>query len=222
VSSLKEQVAEFTGELNDLLQAVLPHAPDVLAERQGARWVIRPEQRAPLHISGDRISSLDVRAHCRMDSRGEWLAVDQSYYVLSADLDRTPVLRFDYVRDARTAPARTFSCTHTEEHCLTCCPELVTLTRTTCRSSTYQWVVLGSGRPSRTPCSSSCRSAASTRCRTGGWRLRPAARPGGAVKRAQWPGTSRRRRLGPCAHLGYQVEAPQEPVKITGKALYYW
>lgn len=33
-----------------------------------------------------------------------WLAVEESSYKLSADLDRTPVLRFDYVRDATSTP----------------------------------------------------------------------------------------------------------------------
>jgi hypothetical protein len=105
VSGLDEQAQQFAGELNDLLQAVLPRAPDVLIERQTERLVVRPEPLAPLHINGERIATLDIRVRCRLDSRGQWLAVDQSSYVLSADLDRTPVLRFDYVRDAHTAPS---------------------------------------------------------------------------------------------------------------------
>jgi hypothetical protein len=109
--SLVEQSQEFADELSGLLCAVLPNAPGVVAEFSGDRAVVKPEEAVPIRVGGERLASLDVHLRCRLDSHGIWLAVESSTFRLRLDLDRTPLVRFDYVRDATTAP-----CSHLQVH----------------------------------------------------------------------------------------------------------
>lgn len=39
------------------------------------------------------------------DSRGVWLAVESSTFKVSLDIDRTPLVRFDFLRTSNTAPS---------------------------------------------------------------------------------------------------------------------
>lgn len=58
----------------------------------------------PLYVKGDRLASLKVSYQCCLDSRGTWLAIHASSFTLVADVDRIPVLRFDYMREMHSAP----------------------------------------------------------------------------------------------------------------------
>lgn len=103
---LAEQAHRYALDVARLLTAVLPGAPtDVVAEVSGDRVVLRPSGPVLLRVAGEPLAELNITVRCRLDSRGRWLAVDASRYELKALLDRTPVLRWDYVRDAHTVPA---------------------------------------------------------------------------------------------------------------------
>jgi len=96
---------ELSEEWDDLLKAVFPQAPDFDVETRGQKFVVHPIGRVvPLFVHGRRLASLEVSASCVWDSRSRYLAVEQSKFILSADLDRTPILRFDYVRDMNVRP----------------------------------------------------------------------------------------------------------------------
>jgi hypothetical protein len=103
--SLEDQARQFANELAELLEAVLPDAPPVVAELLADRVVVAPADAVPLSVQGERLASLEVHIRCRLDSRGTWLAIDQSAYKLRLDADSTPLLRLEYVRDAHTAPS---------------------------------------------------------------------------------------------------------------------
>lgn len=103
--SLEEQAQGFADELSTLLMAVFPDAPGAAAEISGERVVVPPTGDVPLSVGGDRLASLEIHVRCRLDSRGRWLAVDQSAYKLRLDADSTPLLRLEYLRDAHTAPS---------------------------------------------------------------------------------------------------------------------
>lgn len=103
--SLRRQANAFATDLSGLLTEALPKAPDAQAEASEDRVVIAPAEPVLLHVKDQPLGRLDLRMRCRLDSRGEWLAVEQSTFGLYANLDRTPVLRFDYVRDAKRSPS---------------------------------------------------------------------------------------------------------------------
>lgn len=109
--SLTEQAQRFADDLSATLAGVLPDAPEVVAEKVGDRVVVRPERDVPVKVDGTRLASLEVHLRCRLDSEEHWLAVESSTYKLRLDLDRTPLLRFDYVRDANVVP-----CSHIQVH----------------------------------------------------------------------------------------------------------
>ena len=67
--------------------------------------MVKPEKPVPLLINGEELAVLSVRLGCELDSRGTWLAVEASTFELGAKLDRTPVIRFDYVRKSHTSPS---------------------------------------------------------------------------------------------------------------------
>lgn len=103
--SLEEQAQAFADELSALLMAVFPGAPGVAAQISGDRVVVAPIGDVPLSVGGSRLTVVEIHVRCRLDSRGRWLAVDQSAYKLRLDADSTPLLRLEYMRDARTAPS---------------------------------------------------------------------------------------------------------------------
>lgn len=67
--------------------------------------VVKPEGKVPLFVADQQLATLDVRYHCQLDSRGEWLAVDKAWFSVAAAIDRTPLIRFEYVRGALTVPS---------------------------------------------------------------------------------------------------------------------
>jgi hypothetical protein len=109
-ASLEEQARDFAEEIASLLKGVLPGAPGIQAVRYRDRFVIRPsgstnkERGVPLFVNGERLATLNISLQCGLDSSGRWLTVYSSSFALVADLDRTPVLRFDYQRDMYRAP----------------------------------------------------------------------------------------------------------------------
>lgn len=104
-ASLEEQADEFAADLTDVLQRTLPEAPTAGAEVAGDRVIVSPSGDVPLFVDGVRLATLRIRMHCELDSRGTWLAVEASKVALVAELDKTPIIRFDYVRKPHKCPS---------------------------------------------------------------------------------------------------------------------
>lgn len=60
--------------------------------------------RGPLDGSRDGIAELSANYKLCVDSYGTHIAVEHSSFVLKAKLDRAPIIRWDYDRDARSKP----------------------------------------------------------------------------------------------------------------------
>jgi len=103
--SLETQAETLALDLTSLLQRSLPEAPAAIARLSGERVVIRPEPDITLFVGDRPLASLSVHLRCQLDSVGRWLAIESSSFGLTANVDRSPVLRFDYVRKAHTAPS---------------------------------------------------------------------------------------------------------------------
>jgi hypothetical protein len=120
---LDQQARQFANEMHDLLQATLPDAPTVFARRPdqpSARpiWVVAPfdesankPSKVPLLVNGEHLADLGVWLRCRMDTQNRWLAVDASKFELSSAIDREPLVRVEYRRDAHSEP-----CSHAQLH----------------------------------------------------------------------------------------------------------
>lgn len=107
--SLKVQVDTFGQEMTSLLIGALPNMPDPVVEivSHGPRYAIRAGTDGagvPLFVGGVELATLKARVLCRLDFAKMYLAVESSTFELLAKLDRTPIIRFDYVRDMNTAP----------------------------------------------------------------------------------------------------------------------
>lgn len=61
--------------------------------------------RAPDAVEGDTLAVFSVIYKLCTDSFGAHLAVEHSSFVLKAKLDRTPIIRWDYDREARSKPS---------------------------------------------------------------------------------------------------------------------
>lgn len=103
-ASLVQQAEGFAAELTALLQRALPGSPAAVAEVAGERVVVRPEAEIPLFVDQRDLAVLTVSLRCQLDSRGKWLAIEESNFGLTARRDRTPVLRFHYVRGDQRPP----------------------------------------------------------------------------------------------------------------------
>lgn len=111
VGDLRQQVEEFGSQMAELLCATLPDMPDpavdmehrsksnlyVISVGEGARGV-------PLFVGAKRIATLTASVSCRLDSVDRYLAVEHSKYSVLADVDRTPIMRYEYHRDMDAAP----------------------------------------------------------------------------------------------------------------------
>lgn len=105
VHTLGEQTRQLGQEMATLLESVFPEIPDFEVEVLENRSVVHPvDGVVPLFVRGERLAGLDISVSCRLDAEGRYLAVEESRFKLYAILDRTPILRFDYVRDMRTKP----------------------------------------------------------------------------------------------------------------------
>jgi hypothetical protein len=103
-SRLEVQAREFAADLTRALQSSLPEAPSVDVEYVEDRLVFHPPP-VPLFVKTKRLATLAITYRCQLDSRGFWLAISESTLALIADLDKIPVLRFDYRRDAQARPS---------------------------------------------------------------------------------------------------------------------
>lgn len=115
--SLPTQVQEFADDLGTLLRGVFLHVPNIEVTDRSPRFLVQPEGQethaggVPLTIGGEELAWLRLSYRCRIDSRNQWMAVSSSEEWVVAQVDRTPILRFDFRRDASWEP-----CSHIQVH----------------------------------------------------------------------------------------------------------
>jgi hypothetical protein len=109
-SDLTALAQQFADKVGRLLAACLPQAPGMEVKQAGKRVNITPEGQdgksggVPLLVHGETLAWLRLTYSCRMDSPQTYLAVDKSSIWVVADVDRTPIFRFDYLYDADWVP----------------------------------------------------------------------------------------------------------------------
>lgn len=111
VGGLEQQVAELAEHMDGLLRATLPDMPDLTVDTEHRPdidvYVIslgEDAQGLPLFVGQRRLAALTGSVGCRLDSANRYLAVTHSKYSVRADVDRTPIIRYEYHRDMDTAP----------------------------------------------------------------------------------------------------------------------
>ena len=108
--SLPDQVQVFADDLGTLLNGVFRDAPSIVVTKVEPNYVVHPQGQAgkvggvPLTINNHRLASLRVTYHCHLDSHQAWLAVQASKEWVVAEVDSTPIIRFDYRRKATSEP----------------------------------------------------------------------------------------------------------------------
>lgn len=106
---LQQQVEEFGQETAELLLATLPGLPDppVRILQHENRTIIGPpdSKPLPLYAKGQHLADMKISIGCQLDSVGRYLAAQESTFDLLAVLDRAPVLRMHYRRDANVRPS---------------------------------------------------------------------------------------------------------------------
>jgi hypothetical protein len=101
---------QFADGIDHLLTECLPQAPCMEVKRVGNRVGINPEGQdrksggVPLLVNGGTLAWLRLSYLCRLDLPQTYLAVDRSSIWVVADMDRTPIFRFDYLYDADWVP----------------------------------------------------------------------------------------------------------------------
>ena len=107
---LASQVVRFANTIDDLVRGCLPDAPDVEVDQVGDRYRVQPVGQSeknggvPLSVDGERLAWLRPSYLCRLDGVNRFLAIDASKVWIIADVDKTPIFRFEYLYDADTVP----------------------------------------------------------------------------------------------------------------------
>jgi hypothetical protein len=117
---LEAKAREFSDKIGALLAACFPGTPDMRVTPLGKRVRIRPDGQllatddptgdqserggVPLHVRGVLLAWLRINYSCRPDSTLEHLAIDSSKLWVVSTKDRSPLFRFEYVYDSRSAP----------------------------------------------------------------------------------------------------------------------
>lgn len=76
-----------------------------MTSRLDGRFWIELQPRLALRVADRELAALDVTMRCCSDSTGQWLALEKSGIKLTALVDRTPILRFEYERNAQKVPS---------------------------------------------------------------------------------------------------------------------
>ncbi|OJX71295.1 MAG: hypothetical protein BGO95_09690 [Micrococcales bacterium 73-13] len=104
----------FASELTTTVQSVLPDSPEFLARvnADATRLQLSPFEAdgetaasMPLFIGGEKVAVWRLTMLLDLDSSGEYLKVTKSNFALSALVDRTPLVRFEFDDAMHTAPA---------------------------------------------------------------------------------------------------------------------
>ncbi|WP_424189977.1 hypothetical protein ACOBQX_14380 [Actinokineospora sp. G85] len=103
-SLLDIESQKFAENVSQFLSSVFDNIPPVIVERLDNRIVIRTSKGVPLKASGTELAKLDISIRCRVDASRLYLAVEKSTMKLTALLDRAPIIRWEYERDAHSKP----------------------------------------------------------------------------------------------------------------------
>ena len=107
---LEDQARTFGDKIGNLLARCLPGAPDMRVSVVDGKVRIRPDGQTrdqggvPLHVNDAQLAWLRINYSCRSDSTRKYLAVDTSKLWIVSIRDRSPLIRFEYNYDTRTAP----------------------------------------------------------------------------------------------------------------------
>lgn len=104
-TTLHNLVRHFADEISDLLCGVFGRSVTVDVKELRDRIVVRLEPPLPLTINDDKLATLAVEFRCTWDSAGIHLAVEKSTIKLTACVDRAPIFRFEYEREANSKPS---------------------------------------------------------------------------------------------------------------------
>jgi hypothetical protein len=105
-----DQVHQFAEKISTLLSRSLPGAPQVEITQVGHRARITPAGQTersggvPLFANGEIYARLRIDYLCWLDVTRQFLAVDASKIWILAEVDRTPIFRFEYLYDAEWVP----------------------------------------------------------------------------------------------------------------------
>lgn len=106
---LGSEVESFTAKTETLLPACFTNVSNPTIEPSGDRLIMKID--AGLSQRDRDVAVLSVRQRFCLDSSNTYLAVEQSGFKVTATIDRTPIVRYDYDRDARAKP-----CSHLQIH----------------------------------------------------------------------------------------------------------
>lgn len=108
VPEVGEQATGFAQRIETLLQNVLGECPDgyvsdpegipLRGGRTGYKIMQRAERGIPLDSDGEAVASLSFRYICSCKADGEWLQIDKSVIMITAEPDRLPIFHYDYNR----------------------------------------------------------------------------------------------------------------------------
>jgi len=107
---LLAEATDFGDTITQLLADCLPDAPAMELTTNGSRASLAPEGQAekaggvPLFAARQRVAWLRLDFLCRLDVTQEFLAIDKSKIWIVADVDSTPVFRFEFLYEADWVP----------------------------------------------------------------------------------------------------------------------
>lgn len=107
---LLDQATDFGDTTTRFLGECFDNAPVMELITKGTRASLSPEGQTdkqggvPLVAGGRRLAWLRIDVLCRLDATLEFLAVDKSKIWVVADVDSTPIFRFEYLYDADWVP----------------------------------------------------------------------------------------------------------------------
>ena len=103
--ALRAAVVPFGDEIGSLLEKVFGEPVAIGVEWLHGRFRVRPTSPLRLTIDGDGLATMLPEFRCTWDSARTYLAVEKSTIKLTALVDRAPIFRFEYERDAHSKPA---------------------------------------------------------------------------------------------------------------------
>jgi hypothetical protein len=107
---LVDQAADFGDVISHFLAECFADAPPLELTTKGSRASLSPVGQAekhggiPLVAKGERLAWLRLDFLCRLDATLEFLAIDKSKIWIVAEVDSTPIFRFEFLYEAERVP----------------------------------------------------------------------------------------------------------------------
>jgi len=109
-SDLAARSLAFAVEIANLLYGTLPGDRTIVSVRHNDRCVVRPDgdqprdRRIPLTVSGQHLAELSIALYQTLDREGVYLKTCRTDFEVFSKLDRTPLVRLEYLDDMRSDP----------------------------------------------------------------------------------------------------------------------